>query len=578
MVVRDGDHPTAPLEVLMLRRNVRSDFVGGAYVFPGGALDAADGGPAAVAVCAGRDDASASRVLGLRSGGLAYWVAAARECFEEAGLLLASRDTLSFAEPQTEERFARHRGDLNAGRRTFPEMCREEGLVVPADRMHYFAHWVTPEGSPRRYDTRFFVAAAPVGQTPTHDAAETVADVWIRPADALALHREGRMELILPTIRTLQAIARFDTVAQLLEAAEGAGDVPTMAPRMVMDDEGVRLLLPGDPGYDDPALGPPPAAGAVLAAAALAASRRANPPAAPPPMPDTARGPDPVPGRLDALVPGLARLTAPNPGVMTGPGTNTYLVGSGDLAVVDPGPDDPGHVASIEAAAAGAGGTIRWILVTHTHPDHAPGARRLADRTGAQVVGFGSRDGFVPDVEARDGWALEAPSFRLTALHTPGHASNHLCWLLEEPRILLSGDHVMDRVTVVIAPPDGDMSAYLTSLRRLLAIDPPIEAIAPGHGRLLGTAADVVSGIIAHRLAREELVLSALAAAGTATVGELVARVYADVDPAVHPIARASLWAHLRKLAEDGRAIEVAGEPGTAYRAVAPGSLAAAGS
>lgn len=556
----------------MLRRNIRSDFVAGAYVFPGGALDAGDGGSAAEAICSGRDDVSASRVLGLGSGGLAYWVAAARECFEEAGLLLAAKGDapLSLADPHEAARFAAHRRDLNAGRRTFPEVCEDEGLVIPADRMHYFAHWITPEGSPRRYDTRFFVAAAPAGQTPAHDASETVADVWVRPADALALHREGQMELILPTIRTLQAVARFATVAGLLEAAEGAGDVPTMAPRMVMDDEGVRLLLPGDPGYDDPGPELPAALGEGYAAAVHEASRRAN--AGPPPMPDTARGPAPEPGRLDVLAPGLARLTAPNPGVMTGPGTNTYLVGSGDLAVVDPGPDDPGHVAAIEAAAELAGGTIRWVLVTHTHPDHAPAAHRLAEHTRAQVVGFGARDGFVPDVEVTDGWTLEAPSFVLTAVHTPGHASNHLCWLLDGPRILLSGDHVMDRVTVVVAPPDGDMGAYLTSLRRLLAMDPPLRAIAPGHGRLLETVADVVSGILAHRLAREELVVAALAAAGTATARELVARVYADVDSAVHPIARASLWAHLRKLVEDGRAVELPGDPEPAYRGAAPGS------
>lgn len=291
--------------------------------------------------------------------------------------------------------------------------------------------------------------------------------------------------------------------------------------------------------------------------------------AAPSPLPDTSIGLAPGPGRLDRLAPGLARLTAPNPGVMTGPGTNTYLVGTGQLAVVDPGPDDAHHLAAVERAARDLGGLIRWVLVTHTHPDHAPGSAALAARTGAEVIGFGPREGFVPDREVGDGWTLEAPSFRLTALHTPGHASDHLCWLLDGPQILLSGDHVMDAVTVVIAPPDGDMAAYLASLRRLLAVDPALEAIAPGHGRLLGQPATVVAAVLAHRLAREARVAAALDQAGQASVDELVAQVYADVDPGLHAIARASLWAHLRKLAGEGRAVEVPGGSSPAYRPVA---------
>jgi glyoxylase-like metal-dependent hydrolase (beta-lactamase superfamily II) len=274
-----------------------------------------------------------------------------------------------------------------------------------------------------------------------------------------------------------------------------------------------------------------------------------------PPVPDAGVGLAPVPGRVDELLPGLLRLTAPNPGVMTGPGTNTYLVGSGDVAVVDPGPDDPAHRRAVEAAAESAGARIRWVVVTHTHPDHAPGAASLARRSGAALVGFDARDGFAPDVVATDGWALDAPSFRLVAVHTPGHAGNHLCWVVEGPRVLLSGDHVMHGATVVIRPPDGDMAIYLASLHRLTAMDPPLTAIAPGHGRLIADPGGVVAGIVAHRLAREASVADALGAAGSATVDELVAVVYADVDPSLHEIARFSLWAHLRKLAGEGRAV-----------------------
>lgn len=260
MLVRDGTHDGAPLEVLMVRRNLQSDFIGGAYVFPGGGVDPADGDAQAASGTRGLNDATASRVLGLPSGGLAYWVAVVRECFEEAGVLLAYRDAaggaggeptlLSLRTPEVAGRFARHRRAVNAGRRRLLEVCREEGVVLALDRVHYFSHWVTPEGAPRRYDTRFFVATAPPGQEPLHDAAETVASEWIRPADALGRFRSGDIELIFPTIRTLQAIGRFETSGELVAAASAAGDVSVTVPRLVVDGRGARIMLPGDPGYD----------------------------------------------------------------------------------------------------------------------------------------------------------------------------------------------------------------------------------------------------------------------------------------------------------------------------------------
>ena len=259
----------------------------------------------------------------------------------------------------------------------------------------------------------------------------------------------------------------------------------------------------------------------------------------------------PRPGAPVRLSDRVARATAPNPGIMTGPGTNTYLVGMHDLAVVDPGPDDPVH---LDAVAELGGGRIRWILVTHTHPDHSPGAAGLAARTDAEVIGFDARDGFVPAFGVGDGFELGGGSFTLRALHTPGHASNHLCWLLHDEHVLFSGDHVMQGSTVVIAPPDGDMEHYLRSLRRLRHLDPPLERIAPGHGSLLDDPAAVLEGIIEHRLGREAAVADALARAGRATVDELLPTVYADVDDELLPVARFSLWAHLRKLANEHRA------------------------
>jgi glyoxylase-like metal-dependent hydrolase (beta-lactamase superfamily II) len=226
-------------------------------------------------------------------------------------------------------------------------------------------------------------------------------------------------------------------------------------------------------------------------------------------------------------------------------------VGTDELVVIDPGPDDADHRHALVKLGATR---IRWIVVTHTHPDHAPGAAALAVRTGAQVLGFSERDGFVPDRAVGDGFELRGAGFVLRAVHTPGHASNHLCWLLVEDRMLFSGDHVMQGSTVVIAPPDGDMAQYLASLRVLLAMVPPLATIAPGHGSLIVDPAAALEGIIEHRLGREKAVADALVRAGRATVDELLPTVYADVDEALHPVARYSLWAHLRKLDADGAA------------------------
>jgi len=254
-----------------------------------------------------------------------------------------------------------------------------------------------------------------------------------------------------------------------------------------------------------------------------------------------------LPGVARAVSPLVRRIVAPNPGVMTGPGTNTYLVGVDEIAVIDPGPDDAGH---LDAVAACGGDRVRWILVTHTHSDHAPGAAGLKERTGAEVLGYAERGGFVPDRTIDEGFQLEATEFRLKALHTPGHASDHLCYLLEQERLLFSGDHVMEGSTVVIAPPDGDMAAYLDALRRLREVR--LRAIAPGHGHLIENPKAKFDEYLTHRAQREAAILAAVEA-GETTVDAIVLRVYVDVPEALHPIARHSVYAHLLKLATEGR-------------------------
>ncbi len=284
MLVRDAEEPARGedvLEVLMVRRNLQSDFVGGAYVFPGGAVDPLDGGREAEAVSQGRSDVEASILLGIETGGLAYWVAALRETFEEAGLLLAERPAgppLLAGDSEEEARIVAERALVNKGERRFLDVCRDEQLQLLVGDVHYFAHWITPRGAPRRYDTRFFVAAAPPGQQAAHDAGETIAETWISPRRALEGHRKGDFEIIFPTVRNLQAISRFATSAELLEAAESASrSVPTIDPRVIADGSGVRILLPGDEGYDD--VRPddaPPAVGREFNDAIRAVSLAAN--------------------------------------------------------------------------------------------------------------------------------------------------------------------------------------------------------------------------------------------------------------------------------------------------------------
>ena len=259
-----------------------------------------------------------------------------------------------------------------------------------------------------------------------------------------------------------------------------------------------------------------------------------------------------VPGVASALSPLVRRIVAPNPGMMTGPGTNTYLVGIDEIVVIDPGPDVAGH---LDAVAGCGGDRIRWIVCTHTHIDHSPGAAGLKERTGAEVLAYDARDDLAIDQPLSDGDSIEATEFVLRAVHTPGHASNHLCFVLEQERLLFSGDHIMEGSTVVISPPDGDMAVYLESLERVKTLRPRLRTIAPGHGHLIDDPAGKVDEYVAHRLEREAQVLAALPTGRTGiTIEKIVQQLYADVREELHPVAARTVWAHLRKLADEGKA------------------------
>ena len=534
VVVRDADEG---MQVLLLRRVERSnDRSSGAFVFPGGTLDRGD--RLLHDWCRGLDDDAASARLQVAEHGLDYFIAAVRECFEEAGLLFASDDAgrlTTLAHIAADElhglRGAIRRGDANLG-----DLCGRLGLRLAVEQLAYHSHWLTPPGLPKRFDTRFFVAIAPPGQVASFDRLETQDHRWIRPADALA--ESFGYRLPNATRQTLESIVHFATARDCFEHAQGLREIVRIMPRVGVGREGPRPVMPGEPAYAE--IGRVDPEGSGSASCELA------------------------PGRAVQLSERVRRVTAPNGSMMTGPGTNTYFVGDPQAeawAVIDPGPDDASHVDVILAAAPGP---IRWIFVTHTHRDHSPAAAALKARTGATLYGKRARHSewqdvsFAPDRELAHGERVAVgEGTMLRVIHTPGHASNHLCYLLEEEHTLFTGDHVMQGSTVVINPPDGDMTAYLESLRALLHL--PLHWLAPGHGFLIEHPAETINRLIKHRLAREAKVIEALRELGPVALDPLLALVYADVPPARHGVAQRSLTAHLLKLAADGRARESAG-------------------
>jgi glyoxylase-like metal-dependent hydrolase (beta-lactamase superfamily II)/8-oxo-dGTP pyrophosphatase MutT (NUDIX family) len=524
LLLRDG---AAGLEVLMLRRAERDgDMRSGAVVFPGGVIDTRD--RAAHAHCVGPDDAAASLQLGLTEGGLDYFVAAVRETFEEVGLLLADQ-TVNLPS------LAPWRQRLQAGSAGAEEFCAATGIKFDLRGLAYYSHWLTPPGAPRRFDTRFFVAHAPRGQVAEPDRQEAVELMWLTPQQALD---SGRGLKLLPVTRhTLHELSAHADAAVALAALRARTHVPMVMPRRAQTARGPGVVLPHELPYAEIGRLDPEGRGDAFA--------------------------DLLPGRAVQLSPRIWRITAPNPGPMTGPGTNTYLVGGGGRwTVIDPGPAVAPHVQAVLAAAGSARGRVERILVTHTHRDHSPAAGMLAQATGAPVWGRRPThadwqdEGFSPDHEPVHAHRIEAgEGATLRVLHTPGHASNHLCYLLEEERLLFTGDHVMQASTVVINPPDGDMAAYLRHLHALL--DEPLDWLAPGHGFLVAEPQALLRGLIAHRLRREAKVLAALralAADGPAALEAVLSIVYDDVSPDLHGVAQRSLLAHLLKLQSEGLA------------------------
>jgi 8-oxo-dGTP pyrophosphatase MutT (NUDIX family) len=253
MLLRDG---TGGPEVFMLQRTHSAAFARGQYVFPGGRVDDADHGADYEPICDGSDDAEASARLNVESGGLAWLVATIRECFEEAGVLLARHrdgDVVRFDSPEVVDRFEAARHAVHEGERSLVELCVTEDLLLLTDRLHYVAHWLTPVGERRRFDTKFLVAEAPASQEPLHDDKETIASQWVRPFDALAMWERGEIQMFPPTIACLRFLEPHATVADAIAASAAVGLPPLIMPKLVFDaDERITAILqPGQPGYDE---------------------------------------------------------------------------------------------------------------------------------------------------------------------------------------------------------------------------------------------------------------------------------------------------------------------------------------
>jgi glyoxylase-like metal-dependent hydrolase (beta-lactamase superfamily II) len=271
-------------------------------------------------------------------------------------------------------------------------------------------------------------------------------------------------------------------------------------------------------------------------------------------------------GRCDTLSALVRRVIAPNPGPFTFTGTGVYIVGRGEVAVLDPGPLDPVHEAALDAALDGE--RVKYVLVTHHHMDHSPLAHTLARKHGAKVFAMspagdlpeggevrmeaGDDAGFRPDVEIADGDVFEGPGWTLTALHTPGHTSNHVCYALKEEHTLFSGDHVMGWSTSVVSPPDGSMGDYIAQLERVHKLG--FDVIRPTHGTEITDTGPFLSAYIEHRRVRERQIIAQLEA-GQTQIKDMVAAMYADVDKRLHPAAAHSVLSHMIHLVEQGRAV-----------------------
>jgi recombination protein RecT len=466
-------------------------------------------------------------------------LAALRESFEELGVIRVLRPDGQAVQPEA----------LSVLQRNSPFWPQLEALgwKVDAAALHLLAHWTTDRDLPRRFDVPFWVGLMPEGQTPVADEREQFDPIWICPHEALERHKAGLFFMIFPTIRTLEHLNALPNAEALLNAC-AATEAPmwTSCPRAGLLNGREMRYMETDAPFGELELVCPDGA---------------------------------IHHRLDwnhdqatPLLRHVQRLTAPNPGVMTGPGTNSYVVGDPTTGhmVIDPGPNDAEHLERLWRAA---GGDIRMIVCTHSHPDHSPGARPLQALCLERPTGHGvppilglpsaptarADSQFEPDRPLADGELLVLQALDLVddtitlqVIHTPGHAANHLCLAMLEDALLFSGDHILNGSTTVVNPPDGDMTQYLDSLDKLDAACAAYELdyILPAHGYVLNQARLQIAKLKAHRLQREAKVLRVMQAHPNGTLDDWVPLAYDDVPERIWPVAKRSLEAHVIRLQE----------------------------
>jgi glyoxylase-like metal-dependent hydrolase (beta-lactamase superfamily II)/8-oxo-dGTP pyrophosphatase MutT (NUDIX family) len=429
--------------------------------------------------------------------------------------------------------------------------CMEELSITPdIHALRLQAIWTTDRDMSKRFVVKFYVAPMPPNQTPVADEQEQFRPTWVKPSQALAMHMVNQFPMIFPTIRTLEWLGKFDTTAAVLKACESNVPHWDSCPRSGDTNGKTNYYMESDSPYGE------------LAMVCPDGIKRHTL--------------DWVHDRAVPLLKHVQRLTCGNPSMMTGPGTNSYIIGTKDTGfiVVDPGPygtydlstpdADKVHVQRLADACKNEAGVvdIRAILCTHSHPDHSPAAAPLQSLCAntPKIYGMQSlltaraHSDFTPDVQVKHGDVLTLQSndlvITLRAIHTPGHAANHVCWALEEDGLLISGDHILNGSTTVIDPPDGNMTDYLESLDKLTAACEQfdIQYILPAHGYVLGFAKSAIARLKAHRLGREAKVRAAMEALPEGDLNDLVVLAYDDVNQKLWPIAMRSLAAHVERL------------------------------
>ncbi len=466
----------------MTRRPASMAFMGGTFVFPGGSFDVADSSDDMASRSALTRDEALQR-LGeeiASQQALGLFCCAARELYEEVGVLLATEDGERPVNPaKVREVYAPHHVEVGHDAAVFASFLSGEGLKLATDLLQPHGRLVTPEQAPIRFDARFFIAPMPEGQAVFPDPTEVVDWLWITPTGALERARAKDLDVPIPTLAILQGLAEIPGYEQVLGGVQ--------RPRMVDAEE---------------------------------------------------------------LSPLVTVVRSPNPGLMTGGGTNTYIVGRGEVAIIDPAVPDPVYIERV-AREAGNHGRATIVLITHSHFDHLGGVVPLVEQMRMEVAAFGEfGDPTFVTRTLTDGETIKVGGATLRALHTPGHASDHLCFFLEEEQSLFAGDVVAGFGTTVISPPDGNLRDYMHTLERLRSLEP--SRIHPGHGPVVEDGKTKLDEYISHRRDRERQVLDALRA-GLHEIPAMVKQIYAEVPKALHPMAERSVLAHLEMLEADGK-------------------------